>query len=112
MACLDCTSFTAGLTPRPLSWLQSKPEILSRSGPLDSQRPLEVCGKLYHRLADPGGLLNERIGHALQSLRFAPHQLHSRHDQRQVIVDVVSHGGELLVKLFNFRTGQCRGFGR
>jgi hypothetical protein len=45
--------------------------------------------------------------HSFRRLRFVSDQIHGGNDQRQIVVDVVTHHGELLVQLPKLFYGQC-----
>jgi len=80
-----------------------------RSAVPDSQRRLEVGGEFFDRRGDLHRLLVESVGHSFCGLGFAADQLQRRHHEREVVVDVMAHGGEALVQFLNLRAGECGG---
>lgn len=76
-------------------------EAAGQSSALDAESFLKLGGKLFHGVTDLGGLFGERGCHALCGFGFAADEFHGGHHQREMVVDVVAHGGEMLVQLFS-----------
>ena len=72
----------------------------------NTQGPLEIGGELAKGSRDFWRLVNQRCKHSLGHLRLAPHQFHRRHNERQRIIDVMSHRCQLLVQLVELFNGQ------
>ncbi len=68
-------------------------------GSFDADKPVKLAAELGHRRGDFGRLLGESGQHALRHLRFAPDQLQTRNDERQVVVDVMPHDPKLLFEV-------------
>ena len=67
---------------------------------------LEFIGEDLDGLGDARGLLAEGGHHALGGVGFVADQLHGGDDEREMIVDVMAHGGELAVQLADLLDGQ------
>ena len=52
-------------------------------------------------MGDLDRLFGERTRHALKQVGLVPEEFRRRHDQRQVIVDIMPHVGEMTVQFFN-----------
>src|SRR6185436_4215856 len=55
----------------------------------------------------PRRLFRQSGHHSFRRLRFVSDQIHGGNDQRQIVVDVVTHRRELLVQLPKLFYGQC-----
>ena len=78
----------------------------------DSKRTLEIGREFVQRLANFCGLLAQGRHHSLGHLRFVADQFEGGHNQRQIVVDVVTHDGQLAVQLVHLRHSQGNWFTR
>jgi hypothetical protein len=81
------------------SYLADIQRAMRTSGSSDTDRPLKLAGKSAERISDLFGLLGQGGHHAIHHLWLVPNQFERSYDQREVIVDVMTHGGQLTVQL-------------
>jgi len=70
--------------------------------PFDMKCLLKFAGEFGNGAGDFWRLLAKRVQHPLSHLRLVANQLNRGHDERQVVVDVMAHRGQLLVQFPNF----------
>ena len=66
---------------------------------IDAESLRKLGAELLDGFGDLQWLLSDGSEHALAHVGFLADQFHRRHNQRDMIVDVVPHGGQVAVKL-------------
>ena len=70
-------------------------------GTREAEGSFEFRGEFAQGMGDLVRLFGERTRHALKHVGLVPEEFRRRHDQRQVVVDIMPHVGEMTAQLFN-----------